>query len=126
MFLTFLLLRDSKSVVSSDQFSNCDTSKDLEISSGLPFNFENFIDNIRLIARDNQSKINDIIENENNLNIKFDDASKIEDIRTDFLQNYNNINVLINNNVLKIKITDNIYYKTDELILIFVESFCSK
>ncbi len=68
---------------------------------------ENFIDNIRLIARDNQSKINDIIANENTLNIKFDDASKIEDIRTDFLQNYNNINVLINNNVLKIKITDN-------------------
>jgi len=80
----------------------------LEVQSKVLFDeeFENISDTIRLISRDNQVKIIDINIVEDNLNIRFATTNKLKLIREQFLKNYQNVNVLINNNVIKIKVSD--------------------
>jgi len=80
----------------------------LEVQSEILFKeeLENISDTIRLIARENQIKINNIDINDQDLNIRFDNNDKIEKIRSKFLENYRNVNASIKNNILIIKITD--------------------
>ena len=72
---------------------------------------ENFSDTVRLLARENQVKIKNIDIEDENLNIRFEKNDKIEIIKNKFLENYRNVNILINNNVFKVKVTDQ-YKKT--------------
>ena len=85
----------------------------LEVQSDviLQEELENFSDTIRLLARENQVKINNIDIEGENLNIRFENNDKIKIIKNKFLENYRNVNVLINNNFFKVKVTDQ-YKKT--------------
>jgi len=80
----------------------------LEVESEVLFNeeLENFSDTIRLLSRKNKVKINDINVNNDSLNIRFANSEKLEIIRKKFLENYRDVNVLINNNSMKIQVTD--------------------
>ncbi len=85
----------------------------LEVQSDVILNeeLENFSDTIRLLARENQSKISNIEIEDENLNIRFEKNDKMELIKNKFLENYRNVNILINNNFFKVKVTDQ-YKKT--------------
>ena len=85
----------------------------LEVQSDviLKEELENFSDTVRLLARENQVKIKNIDIEDENLNIRFEKNDKIEIIKNKFLENYRNVNVLINNNFFKVKVTDQ-YKKT--------------
>ena len=85
----------------------------LEVESEVLFKeeLENFSDTIRLLSRENKVKINDINANNDNLFIRFASSEKLEIIRKKFLENYRDINVLINNNSIKIQVTD-VFKKT--------------
>ena len=80
----------------------------LEVESEILFKeeLENFSDTIRLLSRENKVKINDINANNDNLFIRFASSEKLEIIRKKFLENYRDVNVLINNNSIKIQVTD--------------------
>ena len=80
----------------------------LEVESEILFKeeLENFSDTIRLLSRENKVKINDINANNDNLFIRFASSEKLEIIRKKFLENYRNVNVIINNNSIKIQVTD--------------------
>ena len=80
----------------------------LEVESEILFKeeLENFSDTIRLLSRKNKVKINDINANNDNLFIRFASSEKLEIIRKKFLENYRDVNVLINNNSIKIQVTD--------------------
>jgi len=80
----------------------------LEVESEVLFKeeLENFSDTIRLLSRENKVKISDIDINNDNLNIRFLNSDKLEIIRKKFLLNYPNVNFLINNNSIKIQVTD--------------------
>ena len=85
----------------------------LEVQSDVILNeeLENFSDTIRLLARENLVKISSIDIEDKNLNIRFEKNDKIEIIKNKFLENYRNVNVLINKNSIKVKLTDQ-YIKT--------------
>ena len=85
----------------------------LEVESEVLFKeeMENFSDTIRFLSRDNKVKINDINVNNDNLNIRFASSEKLEIIKKKFLENYRNVNVIINNNSIKIQVTDLFYLK---------------
>ena len=80
----------------------------LEVESEILFKeeLENFSDTIRLLSRENKVKINDINANNDNLFIRFESSEKLEIIRKKFLENYRDVNVLINNNSIKIQVTN--------------------
>ena len=80
----------------------------LEVESEVLFKeeLENFSDTIRLLSRENKVRINDIKINIDNLNIRFANSDKLETIRNKFLDNYRDVKVLINNNTIKIQVTD--------------------
>ena len=80
----------------------------LEVESEILFKeeLENFSDTIRLLSRENKVKINDINVNNDNLNIRFASSEKLEIIRKKFLENYRDVNVSINNNSIKIQVTN--------------------
>ena len=80
----------------------------LEVESEILFKeeLENFSDTIRLLSRENKVKINDINANNDNLFIRFASSEKLEIIRKKFLENYRDVNVLINNNSIKIQVTN--------------------
>ncbi|OUW95126.1 MAG: protein translocase subunit SecD [Pelagibacteraceae bacterium TMED237] len=71
---------------------------------------ENFSDSIRLISRDNSKKINQIIVNENNVQIIFENNDKIDEIKKSFIQIYQGIRLQINENELMISL-DDVYKK---------------
>jgi len=73
--------------------------------------FENFSDTIRIIARENRVKINNIEKNDEELKVRFDSSDNLEDIRKDFLQNYRSVKFNLNNNVASITI-DQLYKKS--------------
>jgi len=73
--------------------------------------FENFSDTIRIIARENRVKINNIEKNDEELKVRFDTSDNLEDIRKDFLQNYRSVKFNLNNNVASITI-DQLYKKS--------------
>ena len=80
----------------------------LEVESEVLFKeeLENFSDTIRLLSRENKVKINDINANNDNLFIRFASSEKLEIIRKKFLENYRDVNVSINNNTIKIQVTN--------------------
>ena len=80
----------------------------LEVESEILFKeeLENFSDTIRLLSRENKVKINDINANNDNLFIRFASSEKLEIIRKKFLENYRDVNVSINNNTIKIQVTN--------------------
>ena len=73
--------------------------------------FENFSDTIRMIARENRIKINNIDQIDEELKIRFDPAENLEDIKNSFLQNYRSVKFNISNNVATISI-DQLYKKS--------------
>jgi len=64
---------------------------------------ENFSDSIRLIARDNSAKINQIIVNENDIIVSFADKNKINEIKNSFFQMYRGVSTQLEDNKLIIK-----------------------
>tara|TARA_B100000575_G_scaffold191503_1_gene154547 strand:- start:399 stop:1949 length:1551 start_codon:yes stop_codon:yes gene_type:complete len=72
---------------------------------------ENFSDSIRLLARDNSVKINQIIVNDNNVQVVFEDNNKINEIKSSFFQMYRGVGVQINENKLIVTL-DDVYKKT--------------
>ena len=72
---------------------------------------ENFSDSIRILARDNSSKINKILINENNIQVNFENINNIEEIRKSFLQMYRGVGFQIKDNIIFIKL-DDLYKKT--------------
>ena len=73
--------------------------------------FENFSDTIRMIARENRIKINNIDQIDEELKIRFDPAENLDDIKKSFLQNYRSVQFNISNNVATISI-DQLYKKS--------------
>ena len=67
---------------------------------------DNISDTIRLLARKNQSNIINIESQNDTILIRFNSKKKLEDIRKEFIQNYRNVTVSINNNSIKITIDD--------------------
>ena len=80
----------------------------LEVQSAVLFKEElnNISDSIRLISRNSQAKISEIVNQEDEIIIRFINDENIEAIKKNFLKDYNNVSVVINNNVMKIKIDD--------------------
>ncbi len=72
---------------------------------------ENFSDSIRIIARDKSSKINQIVINENDIEITFENKNNIKEIKDSFFQMYRGIGIQVNNNKIVVKL-DDIYKKT--------------
>ena len=73
--------------------------------------FENFSDTVRIIARENRVKINNIERIDEELKVRFDSSEKLDDIRSSFLQNYRSVKFNISNNVASISI-DQLYKKS--------------
>ena len=72
---------------------------------------ENFSDSIRLLARDNQTKINQINIQNNEVIVTFNNNNKIDEIKNSFFQMYRGISLQVSNNQLTIKL-DDLYKKT--------------
>ena len=81
----------------------------LEVQSDVLFKeeLENISDSIRLISRNFQINLTDINIQDDQISFRFMNSLKLEDIRKEFMRNYNNVNVVINNNILKVIINDN-------------------
>ena len=62
----------------------------------------NISDSIQLIARELQTNIVNIISEEDEIQLRFSENSKLEEIRKKFMNNYQNVNAVINNNTIKI------------------------
>ena len=73
--------------------------------------FENFSDTVRIIARENRVKINNIERIDEELKVRFDSSEKLDDIRSSFLQNYRSVKFSISNDVASISI-DQLYKKS--------------
>ena len=66
----------------------------------------NITDSIQLIARGLQTNIINIISEEDEIQLRFSNNDKLEEIREKFKNNYRNVNVTINNNTMKIVINE--------------------
>ena len=66
--------------------------------------FENFSDTVRIIARENRVKINNIEKINDELKVRFDSTENINEIRSAFLQNYRSVKFNINNNIRGVRI----------------------
>ena len=66
----------------------------------------NISDSIQLIARGLQTNIINIISEEDEIQLRFSNNDKLEEIREKFKNNYRNVNVSINNNTMKIAINE--------------------
>jgi len=73
--------------------------------------FENFSDTIRVIARENRIKINNIEKIDDELKVRFESPDNLDDLRSSFLQNYRSVKININNNIASISI-DQLYKKS--------------
>ena len=80
----------------------------LEVKSDVLFKEEidNISDSLRFIARTFQNSIVNIETNTDQIQIRFEDADNIDDIRNEFLQNYRNVTVSIKNSSIKVTIDD--------------------
>ena len=67
---------------------------------------ENFSDSIRLVARENSTKISQIIMNENDIQVNFDNVNKINEIKNSFFQMYRGVGLQVSDNKLTIKLDD--------------------
>ena len=66
----------------------------------------NISDSIQFIARGLQTNIINIISEEDEIQLRFSNNDKLEEIREKFKNNYRNVNVTINNNTMKIAINE--------------------
>ena len=66
----------------------------------------NISDSIQFIARELQTNIINIISEEDEIQLRFSNNDKLEEIREKFKNNYRNVNVTINNNTMKIVINE--------------------
>ena len=73
--------------------------------------FDNFSDTVRIIARENRVKINNIERIDEELKVRFDSEENIDDIRSSFLQNYRSVKFSVKNNIASISI-DQLYKKS--------------
>ena len=71
---------------------------------------ENFSDSIRILSRENQSKINNIKVKEDTVIVLFEDKDKIDEIKSSFFQMYRGISFQVKDNELTIRL-DDIYKK---------------
>ncbi len=80
----------------------------LEVKSEILFKEElnNISDSLRLISRDFQKNIIDINIGDDKINLRYSNNKNLEEIRTKFLTNYNNVNASITNNIIKVIIND--------------------
>jgi len=80
----------------------------LEVKTEVLFKEEldNISDSLRLIARNFQTNISDIKAEKDQIQIRVTHTDNIEQIRKEFLNNYRNVSVVINNNTIKIIIND--------------------
>ena len=85
----------------------------LEVQLDVLYNeeLENFSDSIRLISRENSTKINKINIDDNKVTIYLDNNNKINEIKNSFIQLYRGVSVQGSNNILTIQL-DDIYKKT--------------
>jgi len=85
----------------------------LEVQLDVLYNeeLENFSDSIRLISRENSTKINKINIDDNKVTIYLDNNNKINEIKNSFIQLYRGVSVQSSNNILTIQL-DDIYKKT--------------
>ncbi len=72
---------------------------------------ENFSDSLRLIARENSSKINKIIINENDVQVILENNDKINQIKDRFFEMYRGVKIQIDENKIIVKL-DDMYKKT--------------
>ena len=68
---------------------------------------ENISDTVRLISREEQTNLSNIIQKEDEIHFRFINTSSIEKIRKKLITNYRDINVSIDNNNMKVIINDN-------------------
>ena len=66
----------------------------------------NISDSIQFIARGLQTNIINIISEEDEIQLRFSNNDKLEEIREKFKNNYHNVNVTIKNNTMKIAINE--------------------
>ena len=66
----------------------------------------NISDSIQFIARGLQTNIINIISEEDEIQLRFSNNNKLEEIREKFKNNYRNVNVTIKNNTMKIAINE--------------------
>ena len=80
----------------------------LEVESDVLFKeeLENFSDTIRLIARENKVKINNLEIKNDEIIIRFNTDDKLDNIKEKFIQNYRNVNIISRDNILSIAIND--------------------
>ena len=85
----------------------------LEVQLDVLYNeeLENFSDSIRLISRENSTKINKINIEDSKVIIYLDNNNKINEIKNSFIQLYRGVSVQSNNNILTIQLDDT-YKKT--------------
>ena len=85
----------------------------LEVQLDVLYNeeLENFSDSIRLISRENSTKINKIDIDDSKVTIYLDNNNNINEIKNSFIQLYRGVSVQSNNNILTIQL-DDIYKKT--------------
>ena len=81
----------------------------LEVESDVLFKeeLENISDTVRQIARKEKINVANIIIKEDQIQFRFGKTSSIENIRKQFIRNYQDVNVVIDNDILKVIITDN-------------------
>ena len=78
---------------------------------------ENISDTVRQISRNEKINVTNIIVEKDQIQFHFKNTSSIENIRTQFIQKYNNVNVVINKNIMKIIVNDNFKKSIQEAAL---------
>ncbi len=68
--------------------------------------FENFSDTLRIISRENRTKIINIEQLDDELKIRFESSDKLDLIKSSFLQNYRSVKFSINKNLASITVDD--------------------
>ena len=76
---------------------------------------ENFSDTIRLLARDNSTKINQITLGDNDVQILLDNNNQIDEIRKSFFQMYRNVGFKVIENKIIIEL-DDLYKKIFKIL----------
>ena len=80
----------------------------LEVQSDvlLKEELDNISDSVRLIARELQINLADIKMETDEIFIRFTSSENLDELKDDFLQNYRNVNLVINDKTIKIIISD--------------------
>ena len=79
---------------------------DVESDVLIEEHIENISDSVRQISRENKIFINDISFEKDEVIFKFID-NNINEIKKELIKNYREVNISINNNIMKVIITEN-------------------